>query len=376
MKQSECRYFTGYKPCKNSCPPGECRSKELVTSRIAIIALDAMGAVLRATCILPPLLRKYPGAHVTWITYANAKGLLDNNPMIDRLVLHDGKTLALWDHLEFDLLCSVDKSLEAGALAEKIKAKKKLGFGLTAEGAIRPFNKEAEYQYSLGLDDHAKFHVNKKTENQQTTESMGLKWESDEYVLELTEAETAEVAARRSKMLKGYGTKGVIGFNTGCSVLYPYKKFTVERSIETVAMWRKSFPHLAVALLGGPEDGERQEKIKQAFATDAGVINTPTREGVRSGVLWMATSDMVFSGCSLGMHIGIGLKKPVIAWFGVSCIQEVELYGRGEKIQSDVSCSPCWRKSCDKTPKCYDQVSPDVVEKATTGIMEKYRIGR
>jgi heptosyltransferase II len=54
------------------------------------------------------------------------------------------------------------------------------------------------------------------------------------------------------------------------------------------------------------------------------------------------------------MHIAIALKKQVVAWFGPTCAHEIELYGRGEKIVSDFSCSPCWNRNCNKQVKCND----------------------
>jgi len=134
--------------------------------------------------------------------------------------------------------------------------------------------------------------------------------------------------------------------------------------------WRERFPDYAVALLGGPEDTARQEAMKSFFLDDPMVVNTPTEDGLRSGILSIDTADVVLSGCSLGMHIAIGLKKKVVAWFGVSCIQEVDLYDRGVKIQSDVSCSPCWKKSCSQEPKCFDKVEPSIIAGAVQSLLE------
>ena len=369
----DCRYFNGYKPCQFKRACDGCPHYDGVDTRVCIVSLEALGAVLRSTVLLEPLRKKYPNAHVTWVTYPSAKSLLEHNQQIDRLLLVDGKNSQVFDHLEFDVLMAVDKSFEAGALAERIKAKKKFGFGLAPEGYIRPLNQEAEYQYSLGLDDHLKFKINQKPETEQITESMAMPWTRSEYILDLTETEKSEITHRRSLVLQP-GTRGVIGYNTGCSLLFPYKKFTVERGVEVIAEWRRRFPDYTVALLGGREDTERQAQMKLAFANDPRVVNTPTTEGLRSGMLWMATADMILSGCSLGMHIAIALKKHVIAWFGVSCLQEVDLYDRGVRIQSDVACSPCWRKSCNNEPKCYERVEPKLIGDETAKILKELHL--
>jgi len=369
----DCRFFNGYKPCQFKRPCEGCPHHSPVKVRVCVLSLEALGAVLRSTVLLEPIRKKYPDAHITWITYPSAKALLENNHEIDRLICVDGKNSQLLDHLEFDVLMAVDKSLEAGSLAERIKAKRKFGFGLAPQGYIRPLNPEADYQYRVGLDDHLKFKVNQKPETQQITESMAMDWTRSEYILDLTPSEQDEVRKRRSLILQP-GTRGIIGYNTGCSLLFPYKKFTVERGIEVVAEWRKRFPDFTVALLGGREDGDRQEQMKAAFAADHCVVNTPTNEGLRSGILWMDAADVVLSGCSLGMHIAIALQKHVIAWFGVSCLQEVDLYDRGARLQAAVPCSPCWRKSCTEDPKCFDRVAPELIGDETTKILKELKL--
>ena len=332
-----------------------------------------MGAVLRSTCILKPIRKKFAEenftAHITWITLPNAKALLENNPEIDRLLVLNAMTIPVLKELKFDVVYALDKSLEAGALAEMVVAKEKFGFGLTQGGVIRPMTDHAQYQYDLGLDDEMKFKINKMPETEQIAKTLDLPYSRDEYILELTESEKRQSQTLRAQFFPE--VKGVIGYNTGCSVLFPYKKFTIERAVEVIQMWRKIFPDYAVALFGGREDEERQNIMKSFFLNDARVVNTPTTGGLREGIIWMDTCDILFSGCSLGLHIGIGLKKQVIAWFGVSCIQEIDVFNRGVKIQSDVSCSPCWKKSCTNEPKCFNQVSVEVIQKATEDILAK-----
>lgn len=369
----DCRMFSGYKPCQYKRTCDGCPHYDPVKQRIVLLSLEAMGAVLRSTCLLPAIKRQYPNCHITWVTLKNTKALLDNNPYIDRILLADTTQINTVRHLQFDILFAVDKSIEAGAIAEIIQAKDKRGFGLNPDGIIVPLNPEAAYQYDVGLNDELKFFINQKPETQQITETMGLNWERDPYILELTAAEKAEVSKRRA-LVTSQGAKGVIGYNTGCSVLFPYKKFTVPRAIEVIQNWRRLFPDYAIALLGGPEDTDRQRLMKEAFKDDPFVVNTPTTEGLRSGVLWMDTSDVVLSGCSLGLHIAIGLKKPSIAWFGVSCIQEIDVYDRGVKLQADVGCSPCWKKNCTMDVKCYDQVSPERIMRATKELFERHNL--
>lgn len=361
---TDCRYFTGYKPCqfKRSCK--ECPHYDKPRQRICVVSLEAMGAVLRSTCLLPAIKRKFPSSHVTWVTLKMSRPLLENNPLIDRIVTLGPESAALLSYLEFDYLYGVDKSLEAGALSETIRAENKYGFGLTPLGVIRPFNEKASYQYDLGLDDELKFFKNQKAETEQLTATMGLEWVRDEYVFEFSPQEKNEIEELRKKWVPA-GAKGVIGYNTGCSLLFPYKKFTVATGVEMIRLWRKAFPSHSVLLFGGPEDTDRQAEMKSHFLEDDYVVNTPTTLGLRNGIKLMNLADTVLSGCSLGMHIAIALKKHVTAWFGVSCIQEVDLYDRGHKLASKVNCSPCWKKSCNQEVKCFERVDLEEIVEST-----------
>lgn len=364
----DCRHFSGYKPCafKRAC--SGCGHYEPAEQRILVVSLEALGAVLRSTCLLPALKREYPRSHITFITSKGAIPLLQHNPFIDRLHPFSHETATILQALQFDRAYGVDKSLAAGSLMMAARAPVKRGFGISPLGAIAPLSPHAQYQYDVGLDDQLKFFDNTKPETQQLTESMGLTWQRDPYVLEFTAEEQGEIATRRRDLLGQF--KGLIGFSTGCSTLYPYKKFTVPRAIETVEGWLAAFPQHAVVLFGGPEDTERNEQIYAPFADNPRVLTTPTRGGLRSGMMWMATADMLLSGCSLGLHIAIALKKPTVCWFGLSCHQEIDLYDRGVKILADVTCSPCWRRSCDQQIKCYDQVPVSKVVAASRTLLQ------
>ena len=84
----------------------------------------------------------------------------------------------------------------------------------------------------------------------------------------------------------------------------------------------------------------------------------PTFAGV------VAACDLVVTGDTLGMHLAIAGRVPVVALFGSTCATEIELYGRGEKIVTPIDCHPCYRRSCDIRPSCQDLIEPDTVHAA------------
>jgi heptosyltransferase-2 len=126
-----------------------------------------------------------------------------------------------------------------------------------------------------------------------------------------------------------------------------------------------------IVLLGGPEDTERNNLIYSHF--EGKIINTPTTMGVRKGACFEEIADLIITGDSFGMHLGIALKKYIIAWFGVSCWTEIDLYDRGIKLyQKDLFCSPCWKKVCPYNLECIQMINLDVIIKEIENYYQKY----
>ena len=86
-------------------------------------------------------------------------------------------------------------------------------------------------------------------------------------------------------------------------------------------------------------------------------MNTPSRDGLRNGIVYEAVSDLVVTGDSFGMHLAIALRKLVLAWFGLSCWAEIDLYDRGSKFTPDgLDCAPCWKRSCPYNLECISMI--------------------
>ncbi len=350
----ECKRFTGYKPCF----PGKICYKECVDhvpigKKILIVNLDAMGAVVQTTSMLHAIKRKYPRSHISWVTLKNAFRLLDNNPLLDAAYLWEPENLMVLQQIEFDIVYQTDKTKRSCAFGNTLKAKEKIGFGLNKNGQIVPLNKEAEYSYILGLDDDLKFRKNKKQGTEILQESMKLKYRRDEYILELSDEEKRFCDDYRAGNNLNNGDL-IVGFNTGCSYLYPNKKMTIDQHVSLIESMH-AIPGVRLVLVGGPEDTERNAEIVRRAGDK--VFNTPSNEGVRRGICYENICDVIITGDSFGMHVAIGLKKYVIAWFGLSCWSEIDLYDRGLKlIPEGLFCAPCWKKECPYNLECIQMI--------------------
>ncbi len=356
MSETQCRHFNGYKPCgKNTnCSRGSCAHFESVQARVLVVHLEALGAVLRSTSLVPAIRRRFPKSKLTWVTKAPAQHLLSSVNGVDRVLTTSSDDLLQLSVLEFDVALVIDKSLAASGVVARCKSVGEVfGFKINSCGSVVPANPEARELWELGLDDHKKFFANVKSEQQLVHESLALgPYTRDEYQVHFTFSEISQVMLRRQKWSPG--GRPIIGLNTGCSAVLPAKKMTVEghRRLIRAILADYRFRDMPIVLLGGREDGQRNEEIARGLP----VILSPTFDGLRDGLMSVGACDAVFTGDSLGMHMAIGLRKWVVAWFGPSCAQEIDLYGRGVKVRTLAGCSPCWKRSCDKPLMCYDQL--------------------
>jgi len=353
----DCRYFLGDRPCKfkRTCPG--CDQYSPMGRRILIVKLAAIGDALRTTPLLFGLKRAYPQSHITWIVDKEAFPLLRNIALIDRLLPFDYASLLPLEQETFDLIIGLEKEPRGAALVSKFKGREKKGFGLGPEGNIFPLQKNGEYAYLLGLDDELKFFRNKKTYPELIFEVAGLDYRQDEYLLDLSPEDLAFAAAfaKRKGLKQG---ERVVGLNTGAGDVFANKAWTVKGYLQLIQRLKKE-TRLRLLLLGGPRERERNSQIlrrAKGGAIDSGCENT-----LGQFAALVNLCDVIVTGDTITLHIAIALKKKVVALFGPTCAQEIELYGRGGKIVSSLACAPCYRRRCRVSPSCMEAIEAEEV---------------
>ena len=347
--RTDCRHFTGYRPCQFGGACQGCEHFAQASPDILLINLDAMGDVLRTTALLPAIRRRHPDARISWLTRSQAAPLLRGNPNIDRIIELGVEADILLRTLSFDLVLNADKSMVAGALAVSVDARERRGFGVDGGGAIVPLNPEAEHLYALGLSDELKFRGNQRTAPDLLAEALGFHHERDAYSLRVRQP-----AAGHSRQ---------VGFNTGCGTKWPLKKLSLAGT-EAAIRYIVADTEEPVLLLGGPEDQADHALLSERLG---GLVETtPVDQGLEVGAAQVDRCDVVVTGDSLGMHMAIALEKHVVAWFGPTSPQEIDLYDRGIKLLADVGCAPCWKPECDQQLPCNTVLPADLIGRAVS----------
>ncbi len=370
-----CRHYLGDRPCVHNRLCRGCPHFEPYSHRICIIKIGALGDVVRTLCLLPELRRRFPAGHVTWISKANGCRMLAGHASIDRLMPLDATTSLILDQEAFDVVINLDKEPHPSALAMSLRATTKLGIGLSAHGTPIPLNPEARPYFHLGLSDQLKFQQNTKSYPRLIYEAMGWTYHDQRYQLPVDDT----ARARISFYLAARGwrpNKVTLGINVGAGGAFANKMWPAPRIVEVIRQVQKRLPAVQVVLLGGPDERSIINAITARLKTQNAlrqVIDGGTDHSEAMFVALVNACDVVFTGDTMAMHVAIALGKYIVAFFGATCQQEIDLFGKGQKLIADPRCAPCYKRVCDQDDICVHEID---AREATNAIERMVTVAR
>jgi heptosyltransferase-2 len=340
-----CIYFKGDRPCKiywskklyknnNFKCSTKCLFYKKITKRILLIKLDAMGDVVRTTPLVEAIKKKYPGSQLTWLVGNSGYPFLKNNPFIDRILIYDqGSTDSLKCEF-FDILINLDKDKKAISLANKINASNKRGFLLSSFGVPFPVNKGSRLLYRIALDNFGEKTTNRKNFQEMIFSAAEIPYNNEEYFFKLDKEDLEFAEKFKKKLLRD---KPIIGINSGCGPVYPHKKYPKKGLIEIIKRLNKEGKQ--VILFGGPDE----EKLNKEISNKVKVIEAGSHNSITQFASLLNLCDVIFTGDTLALHLGIALKKSVVCVFGPTPSQEINLY-KGKKLVGKVPCTNCYNQ--------------------------------
>ncbi len=274
--------------------------------------IPSLGDVFRHTV----LLRHYQNCKVTWMTSESAFPLLKGNPFIHELLGYGEATLLRLAKRSFDEVLCFEKAPSLCNFAKSIKADRYFGFG---------WNGTSNHAHPMAQEalDIANGKKRQSVLQDVLYQMIGAKWQGEDYIL-------------------GYNPTTVpvtdVGLNYLVGQKWPSKAWSMTN-------WK------------------RLEAICRAqgysVSWQRGASNLYEYMDWVNSVRTLVTCD------SLGMHLGIALKKSVVALFGPTSSREIHLYGRGSIIRPVLDCprSPCMQPVCDQPRYCMDYILPGAVFK-------------
>jgi len=312
----DCRHFPGDRPCvfnkREGMKCSNCPHYETVDTHILIVKLDALGDVLRTTCILHGLKDKYPKSEITWITRKNAVPLFENNKLVDRVLVFESTEAFMYTAVEeYDIIINLDSSPMSAALASMAKAKKKIGYGLDLHGDVFPFNPEAVTWLEMGAFDDVK-KKNIHSFQDLMLEICQLKTKKKNIILELSDEELA-FAHSFAQQHQISTHASIIGMNTGASGRWQFKQWTLE-GYEALIQLLLERTTATILLYGGPLEKERNTHLSTLHSTR--IVDTGTENSLRQFFALVTLSDVFITGDTLALHAAAALQKKIIALIG------------------------------------------------------------
>jgi heptosyltransferase-2 len=366
MLKLDCRFFYGDKPCKFNKTEGivcdGCNYYNPINMKILIVKLDAIGDVLRTTSILPPLRKKYPDAFITWCTKSNATQLFTNNDFVDEIITFEEDAFFRINAEEYDIVINLDTSKISSSIAASANGKNKIGFVLNKKGYVEATSKASDKWLAMSAFDDLK-KENKQTYQEIMYEILDLdKTKVAQPILSLTDdnIEKGKSLVKKWKLNKKHT---IVGLNVGVGTKWPSKEWPAkrwEKLIETL-----NSKNYQLLLLGGQDEKELITALcsKYKFLIDTGYNNTLVEFASIVNLC-----NLLITADTLALHIGTALNKKIIALFGPTSMNEIDLFKRGIKVTAPDDCKCYYNRYCSEEVSCMEKITSEMVMNAVSEI--------
>ncbi len=339
--------------------------------KILVIKPSSLGDVIHALPFLNAVKETFPKAEIDWVISKSLKGLLEDNPLINNLIVMNKdswknirrlpKTLAeiarLKRHLKkkkYDIVVDLQGLLRSGLIARSASAALKIGFADSREGSTIFYDKKVNVEKSL----HA---VDKCLE---AAKEIGARVKKAKFPL---------YPARDAKE----SVRELLGSTKKYIVIVPSARWVSKRwpAEKFAALIKKT--SLPCVIAGTRGDRKISGKIIDSFNKGGGnkkagiedqVIDLCGKTDLKELVALLAGAKVVVSNDSGPLHIAAALNRPSVAVFGPTDPIKTGPYGwqtnkKLTVLKAPVPCGPCRNKNCDNII-CMEKISVNKVLKA------------
>jgi heptosyltransferase-1 len=342
--------------------------------RVLIIKTSAMGDIIHALPILDYLHKACPGIEVDWVVEEPFKDILTGNPLLHGLhiirtrkwrkcilsteTLHEVRDI--WNGLRnshYDMVFDIQGNLKSGIIAWLTGAKKRFGFTkeFLQESVNALFTNQKITQRIQ--DDNANTRYLRVVSAAFGKDHIGIDLAVDIYTGPNEDA-VAE------KLIQECNSDQVFLFHGGTT--WQTKFWSEEGWMELGKAVHAKFPNSMILLSWG-NDSEKSsaDRVATGIGYRVRVIERYSLKGISAIIKKV---DLVIGGDTGLIHLAAAIGTPTVSYYRAS---DGSVSGpRGSRhiiIQSTISCTRCFRTSCDKDSECRDSIAVDAI---LTGIKE------
>ncbi len=321
---------------------------------IIILRLSSLGDIVMTSPVFEKLKRLYPETRISFITSSQYKGLMDDNPDIDRIFYIETRTKHNkkeglnnfikefeLNKINFDLLIDLHWNFRTVYLSKKLNAKKKVTW------------KSQALRRNIYVLFHLPLRIQPVTERYLRTIKGYIN--NDNISNSYKYFFNTKVAEELKNRIPGLDSAGLI-FPAS---KWPTKMYPKEYFIKLISQLDNDF-----FLLGTKDEYE----ICQFISEKTGVPNLAGKLSIKETAAAIASSRFVIANDSGPMHISSGIGKPTFALFGCTTTQLGFAPNQENSLiieDSELHCRPCslhgWKRCPKGHFKCMFNLTPEKV---------------
>lgn len=327
-------------------------------SKILIVKPSSLGDIVHSLPVLNALKGCFPRAKIHWVVAKGLEGLLEGNPMIEKLWIVNKDEWKKIDKLKttvqelrtlfrklkaekYDLVVDLQGLMRSGIITASTRAPVRIGFTEAREGSTMFYT----HKVRGGRNIHAVERYLKIVE--------ALECDIPEIHFPLP----SDNAFSQFSIPKGE----YIVFIPGAR--WSTKKWGCRQFGELAS----KLPFRSV-IVGSRSDVRDADTIVSLSSGNALSFAGKTTIGELTGLIQNARC--VVSTDSGPMHIAAALHIPVIALFGPTDPHRTGPYGKGHTvISAEIECSPCLQRRC-KDMKCMKEISVEKIARTVKRVLK------
>jgi heptosyltransferase-1 len=329
--------------------------------RILIVKLSAIGDVVQTLPALEAISRLYPGAAIDWAVEEAAAGILENHPLINKLLISKRKT---WTGMVFergkrfnglkaiigffrelrsvryDIAIDFQGLFKSGIVVGMAKADRKIGFDRTRELSYIFLNERLP---AYDIEKHALeryLDVARYLGAHNPAPSCALPIDSE---IRTVREKIAGMKQARSRLV----------------IINPIARW------ETKLWSERNFTELADRLVaekgaliiftGSAADRSATGRIMAQMKQPA--VDWAGKTTLKELAALARLSDLFITTDTGPMHLAAAAGAKVLALFGPTAPWRTGPYGEHIVLRTGIDCSPCFQRDCKKNVECMRGIS-------------------
>jgi len=344
--------------------------------RVLIVKTSALGDIVHALPVLDFLHKVSPGIEVDWVVEERFREVLDGNPLVSSIFTVDTRkwrkgfcALSTWREMlevraallarSYKLVFDIQGNLKSGIITRLTGCSRRYGFD--SDAVRESFNLRCTTnKVPLRRQD---YHV---TDRSLRVVCVPFGKEYADFRLTADIATSREDDEEASLLLATLSDGLVFLFHHGTT--WKTKLWNEAGWIELGRELLDRFADATILLSwGGDEERAVADRIAAGIGRQARLL---PRLSIKGFAAMLKKVDLMFGGDTGPIHIAAAVGTPTVSFYRATDGRRNGPRGELHRlVQSNLTCSRCLNKVCDKDQKCRESITVDAMMKAALEIL-------